>query len=165
MSLPLDDLRHLMAAEGYVELGMYEEADTELEEMSPLCRHLAQVLTLKLCVYAGLKKWQSMQRLARKMVWHYPEEVHWQIWWAAAARQTHSIELARQILVRALQTHPQDPRLHYELSCYETRLQHFKQATRHLAMAIALDRRFESISLNEEDLEPLWQELGEESET
>ena len=34
----LNDLRCLRAAEGYAELGMYEEADAEIGKLSPRCR-------------------------------------------------------------------------------------------------------------------------------
>jgi hypothetical protein len=41
----LNDLRHLRAAEGYAELGMYAEADDEIEKLNPTCR----VFRLFLC--------------------------------------------------------------------------------------------------------------------
>ena len=34
----LGDLRCLRAAEGYAELGMYDEADAEIAKISPTCR-------------------------------------------------------------------------------------------------------------------------------
>ena len=34
----LNDLRCLRAAEGYVELGMYDEADAEIAKVNPTCR-------------------------------------------------------------------------------------------------------------------------------
>jgi hypothetical protein len=34
----LNDLRCLRAAEGYAELGMYDEADAEIAKVSPTCR-------------------------------------------------------------------------------------------------------------------------------
>jgi hypothetical protein len=34
----LNDLRCLRAAEGYAELGMYDEADAEIQKLSPNCR-------------------------------------------------------------------------------------------------------------------------------
>jgi len=54
MSLPLKDLQHLTAAEGYIELGMYEEADAELQETSPLCHELPVIRTMEICVCVGL---------------------------------------------------------------------------------------------------------------
>jgi hypothetical protein len=58
ISLPLDDIKCLVAAEGYVELDMYEEALAELQQTSPLCRQLPLVRNLEFCVCAGLKQRQ-----------------------------------------------------------------------------------------------------------
>ena len=41
----LNDLRHLRAAEGYAELGMYAEADAEIQKVTPTSR----LLRLFLC--------------------------------------------------------------------------------------------------------------------
>ncbi len=65
ISLPLDDIKCLVAAEGYVELGMYEEALGELQQTSRSCQDLPVVRTLELCVCAGLEqKYQA--RMARR---------------------------------------------------------------------------------------------------
>jgi len=34
----LNDLRCLEAAEGYIQLGMYDEADAEIAKVNPICR-------------------------------------------------------------------------------------------------------------------------------
>ena len=34
----VNDLRCLQAAEGYIELGMYDEADAEIAKVNPTCR-------------------------------------------------------------------------------------------------------------------------------
>ena len=50
----LNDLRCLQAAEGYTELGMYDEADAEIAKVNPTCR----ILRLFVCA-----KIMSLQRL------------------------------------------------------------------------------------------------------
>jgi len=56
-SMPLEghDQLHLRAACGYIELEMFEEANAELEEIDPFCRHLPEVLLARLANYRGLK--------------------------------------------------------------------------------------------------------------
>jgi hypothetical protein len=54
ITLSLDDLRCLAAAEGYIELGMFEEALAELQRASARCHKIPLVQTLELCVCAGL---------------------------------------------------------------------------------------------------------------
>jgi hypothetical protein len=46
MPLENTDRSHLRAAHGYIALGMFEEANAELEEIDPFCRHLPEVLTV-----------------------------------------------------------------------------------------------------------------------
>jgi hypothetical protein len=48
----LNDLRCLRAAEGYIELGMYDEADAEIAKVNPTCRIFrlflcAQIISLR----------------------------------------------------------------------------------------------------------------------
>jgi hypothetical protein len=59
---------HLRAATGYIELEMFEEANAELEEIDPLYRHLPEVLLARLAIYHGLKKWELLVVVARKLV-------------------------------------------------------------------------------------------------
>lgn len=152
-------VRHLTAAEGYIELGMYAEANAELDEIQPRYKSLQQFLVLKLCVFAGLEKWKHVQCLAGKMALHEPDNAQWAIWSASAACRSQSVEAGKKILLEALETHPDNASIHYNLSCYETRLHDFKRAQRHLARAIQLDPRFRSVAMNDDDLAPLWMEL------
>jgi len=43
MPLENPDHRHLRAAHGFIELGMFLEANAELEEIDPFCGHLPEV--------------------------------------------------------------------------------------------------------------------------
>jgi hypothetical protein len=55
--VPLEilDERHRRAALGYVELGMYLEADVELDKIDPLCRAAPEVLAVRVEIYAGYR--------------------------------------------------------------------------------------------------------------
>ena len=48
-------IRHLQATEGYLDLGMFEEAAEELSELDPVWRGLEPTRTLQLRILAGLK--------------------------------------------------------------------------------------------------------------
>ena len=49
-------MRRLRATEGYLELGMFEEAAEELRELDPAWFALGQTVTLQLRVLAGLNQ-------------------------------------------------------------------------------------------------------------
>jgi tetratricopeptide (TPR) repeat protein len=93
------------------------------------------------------------------MASYEPDNAQWAIWSASAACRSQSVEAGKKILLEALETHPDNANIHYNLSCYETRLHDFKRAQRHLARAIQLDPRFRSVAMNDDDLAPLWMEL------
>ncbi len=51
-------VRHLLAVEGYLELGMFEEAAEELRELDPAWFALDQTVSLRLRVLAGLNHFE-----------------------------------------------------------------------------------------------------------
>jgi len=56
-SISLEDMqnvRRLQAVEGYVDLGLFEEAEEELRELDPAWYALRQTQELQLRVFAGL---------------------------------------------------------------------------------------------------------------
>ncbi len=42
------DIRHLKVAQGYVALGMYAEANSEIEEIDPACRTMTKVFAVRI---------------------------------------------------------------------------------------------------------------------
>ena len=56
MPLVENDLKHLTAAQGYVELGMFLDANAEVEEIDPEVRHVPEVLEVRVKIYRALKK-------------------------------------------------------------------------------------------------------------
>lgn len=52
----VQSFRRLQAAEGYLDLGMFEEAAEELRDLDPAWFALEQTLSLQLRVFAGLSE-------------------------------------------------------------------------------------------------------------
>ena len=63
MPLEPEEQQHVTAAQGYVELGMYLDADAELDRIDPDVRHLPEVLAVRVQIYDALEKWELMQKL------------------------------------------------------------------------------------------------------
>ena len=74
MPLEVPDQLHLRAAAGYIELRLFEEANVELEGIDPCCRHLPEVLTARLAIYHGLKKWDLLAVVAKRLADWNPKE-------------------------------------------------------------------------------------------
>src|SRR5881628_1014021 len=77
--------RHLLAAEGYIDLELYEEANAELQALDPACFALEETLVLQLCVHAGLQQWNEAHELASSLAQQDPDNAQWAIWSASAA--------------------------------------------------------------------------------
>ena len=69
MTMPLsaEDLKHLTAAQGFTELGMWLDANAELEKIDPEVRHVPEVLEVRVQIYRALEKWELMQTVAKKL--------------------------------------------------------------------------------------------------
>jgi predicted Zn-dependent protease len=154
-----EDLNHLRAAEGYTELGMYLDADAELERIDSEFRHLPEVLAARVEIYTGLKKWEHLQTVASRLAAHDPNEPQWSISLAYATRRAQSIEAAKAILLEAVERHPNEPMLHYNLACYECQLGDVEVAKARLAHAFKLEPKCRLMALDDDDLEPLWAAL------
>jgi len=51
MPLEKSEQQHLRSAHGYIELGMFDEANAELMEIDTFCRHLPEVLLTRVVIY------------------------------------------------------------------------------------------------------------------
>jgi tetratricopeptide (TPR) repeat protein len=160
MPLVKSDQEHLRSACGYVERGMFQEAQAELEEIDPLSRHLPEVLAARIPLYRSLEKWDLMTIVAKKLTEWSPEEPAYLIDWAYATRRAESIHQAHAILTRAAQLHPDHGLIQFNLTCYESQMGNLDRARAHLTRAIELDAKFRLMALDEPDLEPLWASLA-----
>ena len=77
---------------------MFVEADSELDKIDPFCRALSEVLTVRLAIYRGLKKWELMQQIAKRLKEFDSDNVQWTISLAYATRRAYSIDVAMEIL-------------------------------------------------------------------
>ena len=67
MEFDLADKRHLDAAEGWLELGNWQEAHEELEQITPQRREHPLVLRLRWGIYAKAGKWEMAAEIARAL--------------------------------------------------------------------------------------------------
>ena len=79
MPLEPPDQQYWQAAIGYVELGMFQDANDQLEKIDPFNRAAPEVLAVRLAIYRGLKKWELMQQIAKRLKEFQPDNVQWTI--------------------------------------------------------------------------------------
>jgi hypothetical protein len=122
VALEPPDQQYWRAATGYVELGMLLEADAELDKIDPFNRAAPEVLELRIAVYHGLKKWELMQEIAKRLAEFQPNDIQWTVSFAYAARRAESVETAKEILLSAEPKFPKEAVIPYNLACYECQL-------------------------------------------
>ena len=110
--------QHWQAAAGYAELGMFLEADTELDKIDPFNRAAPEVLAMRLAIYRGLEKWELMQEIAKRLADFQPNDIQWTISLAYATRRADSIQAAKEVLLNAEPKFPKEAAIKYNLACY-----------------------------------------------
>jgi hypothetical protein len=159
MPLESEDQKHLVTAEGFLELGMPLEANAELERIDLYVRHVPEVLAVRVEIYRELERWELMSTIAKKLAEYDPASPKWALLLAYALRRTDSIETARHVLLDAASRFPSFALLQYNLACYECQLQNFEFAKERLKKAFELNAELRMRALEDEDLKPLWGRL------
>jgi tetratricopeptide (TPR) repeat protein len=159
MPLEPPDQQYLSAAEGFAALGMFEDANGELEKIDPFCRALPEVLAVRLAVYEGSKHWELAEVVAKKLFAQDPGNPHWAISLAYATRRLGSLERAQAILLEAMKRHPKEPIIPYNLACYACQTGELARARDYLSVAFTLQPECRVMALDDRDLQPLWAEL------
>jgi tetratricopeptide (TPR) repeat protein len=159
--VPLEppDQQHWQAASGYAELGMFLEADAELDKIDPFNRAAPEVLATRVAIYRGLEKWELMQEIAKRLKEFEPDNVQWTISLAYATRRAYSTEIAMEILRSAEAKFPKEAAVPYNLACYFCQLEDIETAKRYLKKAFEIDSNWRRAALEDQDLKPLWDSL------
>lgn len=159
LTLELPDRLHCDAAIGYAELGMFDEANAELECIDAFNRAAPEVLRVRVATYHGLKKWDALQTVAARLVEHEPTNVQWLVSLAYATRRAVSIGAACNILLAAETQFPNEAIIAFNLGCYYCQLGELETAKDYLRRAFAIDANWRAAALDDKDLEPLWSTL------
>jgi tetratricopeptide (TPR) repeat protein len=157
----LQDQRHLIAAEGWLELGDAQEAAEELKQLSPENRDHPLVLGLRWQICAKAKQWDVALETASTLIQSAPEHP---LGWVHRSYCLHELkrtEEARDNLLRVVEKFPDDPIMRYNLACYECQLGRLDKAKSWLQKALERGDRqkIRSMALEDLDLQPLWKEI------
>jgi len=160
MPLEPPDQQYWQCAIGYVELGMFADANSELERINPSCRAAPEVLAVRVAIYHGLQKWELMAEIAKRLADFRPDDVQWTISLAYATRRADSINAAKQILLNAEPKFPNEAIIKYNLTCYFCQTADMQNAKNYLEKAFEIDSSWRLKALDDEDLKPLWDSLA-----
>ena len=155
--------RHITYANGYRELGMYEDALEELEKIDRADRNDRSARLSRLAIYTDQEDWPLVASEAENLVLEFPEEVAYWLQWAYGSRRANSVAAARSILQRALSLFPEEPCILYNLGCYACVEGELGEALDKVGQAIELDAEYARLAKKDEDLKPLkeWLDAGD----
>ena len=140
---------------GYLELGMVEEAASELDRVPELSASEFDVRVLRALVLQEQKHWVRLVPLAGGLAREKPEDAGWWIMWAYATRRAASLPAAEKILLEAETYHPKEATIQFNLGCYACQRGDLTSAREHVDRAIKLDGHFSEAAATDPDLAPL----------
>lgn len=99
--------------------------------------------------------------MCRHLATVQPGEVCWTLWLATATRHSEGLPAARDILLRAMGRFPEEGGISYHLACYAAQSGDIEDAKDCLRRAFKLDPDLRQRALDDPDLEPVWEGMGQ----
>jgi len=145
--------RALLAAQGYLELGMVEEALSELASVPAGENTDADLTELRLHILMYGKRWDEALVAAEELLRISPQAVPGYIHGAFALHELGRTAQARDLLLKGPPLLRQNPTFHYNIGCYEAVLGNRESALQSLRESFALDETYRDFAQRDPDLE------------
>lgn len=162
MTLSVHTRRQLGYAEGYLALGLKDEAAEALAEITGTDRDATPVLAAGMAVHCERGDWKLAARVGEVLCEREPNVSEYWIQWAYAARRHAGLPRAREILLRGMALHAREGVFYFNLACYEAQLGNPGDARDLLELACEIDESFRELAKTDPDLEPLREEDAED---
>ena len=160
-SLPWHDIHHLHAAEGWLGLGCWREANDELHEITPEHIGHPSVLRIRWAVHDAGQQWDQAMEVATALTLTTPDDPTVWLLRSFALHQMKRTREARDSLAAVIPRFPEYSLMRYNLACYEAVLGNFRRACDWLRQAFHLPAGAElrADALQDRDLEPIWPKI------
>ena len=146
----------LLAADGYLYLGMPAQALAELDGIPDAAQHASPVLRARVRVLLHLKRWTDANGLSETGNSLYPDENEFTVQRAFALHQLKKGNDAVKVLLSAPEWIRKTGILHYNLACYEARLGDISAAKQCIDTAIQINAGIKKSARMDPDLQSLW---------
>ena len=159
--LPAPDSHYLRAAQGWLELGNDQEANEELERITPQLRAHPDVLEVRWHIYAKEAKWDACVDIASAIVKQAPESSFGWIHRSFALHVLKRTQEAFDYLLPVANKFPKVWTIPYNLACYCAQLGRLDECQAWFKQAMAIDEQtVKRVALDDPDLKPLWDSLS-----
>ena len=152
------DRRHVEAAEGWLDLGVWEEGRNEIIAVTPEARTHPEVMRVFFELLTARGQWQAIADGALALCLAEPECVHGWFYRAMALNRMDRTTEARETLLGVVEKFPGAFPIYYCLAACCCRLGDLKEARRwwRNAVAFSWNKDLEKIALEDPDLQKLW---------
>ena len=151
--------QQIRAAEGYAELGMYNEALSELDQLPPSDQERLESLRMRIQVILQIRDWKTGLKLSLRTANLFPKESYGFIHAAFCLHEMGQTKQAKEILLSGPPSLLEEPIYYYNLGCYEAVLGNVDQAKAYLRASFRLNKGFREIARQDPDLAPIRDEL------
>ena len=147
--------RTLLAAQGYSELSMFDDALAELDTLPAATLQTAEALELRTVILMQAKRWPDALATGRELCQSEPEKTGGFIHTAFCLHELGRTAEARDCLLHGPLSLHAEPTYHYNLACYECALGHLDLARLHLDKSFSMDKKMRDIAKRDPDLAAL----------
>ena len=149
----------IRAAEGYAELGMYDDALAELDQIDANQQDGLDTLRTRVEIILRKRDWKSALRSSLKVCQLYPDDSSGFIHAAFCLHELGRTMEAKQTLLDGPAKLLDEPVYYYNLGCYDAALGNLDQAKAYLRTSFRLDKSFRELAKSDPDLERIRDEL------
>jgi len=160
-NLPHPQDKHLEAVEGWLGLGNWHEAESELAHIDPKYRAHPFVLELRYKIHEKAGQWDRAAAVAATLRDLLPDNQWGHFYLAYSLHELKRTQEAYDTLAPVLSRFPDHWLMRYNLACYACMLGKPEEALTWLAQAIALagKKEIRTLALSDPDLKPLWPKI------
>jgi len=151
--------RRIIAAQGYVELGLHEEAREELSPLPVEMHGRVDVIEITLLCLMGEHRWAEALALATRLCQQEPMEPGGLIHAAFCLHELGQTAAAVDVLSRGPATLRTKPVYYYNMGCYHACLGHFDKSLTYLERAFEMDGTLRLHAKKDHDLDCLRAQL------
>ena len=150
-----DHERTLLAAQGYSELAMHDDALAQLDSLPEETAKNPTVLELRAVILMQARRWKPALAVSRELCSAEPAQTSGFIHTAFCLHELGRTDEARECLLTGPDALRAEPTFHYNLACYECALGHLDLARMHLDKSFTLDKKMRDFAKSDPDLAAL----------
>jgi len=152
--------RSLLAAQGYIELEMPENALAEIDALSAQDQQREDVLQMRLFVLMRSKRWDDALAVCAHLREFSPACSTGYIHGAFCLHEMGRTKDAKDLLLTGPDSLHEEATYHYNLGCYDAVLGNLEEASKHLRASFQIDKKFREIAKYDPDLKTVQPLLG-----